>query len=209
MEAFRDKTTEPGPRVAALTELVIAYRDNRQTEEAMAVAKQLQTEFQDSTVNAWVERALYDLQTLMPGMPAPAFRAFTVEGDSISLATFRGRPVLLEFYAPGSEFERELPARNAFYRAEVEGADRFEIVSFSLQPDPDLNAAFFEGRDLPGIHVFLLEGAGSDVIQAYNVSLLPTRFLIDAEGRIVGKYVRDNALQAFQDALTVSLRRPS
>ncbi|MEZ4700417.1 MAG: TlpA disulfide reductase family protein [Rhodothermales bacterium] len=209
MKSFLDRVTEPGPRVAVMTELVIAYRDNLQVDDAVALAEQVKTEFQDSTVGAWADRALYDLQKLMPGMPAPDFRAVTITGDTVSLASFRGRPLLIEFYAPGQAFARELGARNAFYRADVEGADRFEILSFSLQPDQDLNAAFFEDRDIPGVHVFLTDGGAAPVVAAYNINLLPTRFLIDAEGKIVGKYVRDNAVQAFQDALSVSMRRPS
>ncbi len=209
MQGFLERVTDPGPRVAVLTELIIAYRDNLQADEAIALANQMKTEFQDSTVNVWADRALYDLQTLMPGMTAPDFQAVTTSGDTISLASFRGRPLVLEFYAPGPAFDRELNARNAFYRATVEGSDSFEIVSFSLQPDMDLNAAFFQDRDIPGIHVFLEESLEAAVVESYNINLLPTRFVIDADGLIVGKYVRDNATQAFQDALTTSLRRPS
>jgi Redoxin len=209
MQGFLERVTDPGPRVAVLTELIIAYRDNLQVDEAVAMAEQMKTEFQDSSVTAWADRALYDLQNLMPGMAAPDFQAVTTAGDTISLASFRGRALLLEFYAPGPAFERELNIRNAFYRATVEGADRFEMVSFSLQPDSDLNAAFFQGRDIPGIHVFLEQSLDAEIVDRYNINLLPTRFVIDADGVIVGKYVRENATQAFQDALTVSLRRPS
>ncbi len=209
MQGFLERATDPGPRVAVLTELIIAYRDNLQVNEAVAMAEQMKTEFQDSTVTAWADRALYDLQNLMPGMPAPDFRVVTTAGDTISLASFRGRVLLVEFYAPGPAFERELNVRNAFYRATVEGAERFEMVSFSLQPDIDMNQAFFLDRDIPGIHVFLEESLDAEVVDRYNINLLPTRFVIDADGVLVGKYVRDNATQAFQDALTVSLRRPS
>ncbi|MDZ4700719.1 MAG: TlpA disulfide reductase family protein [Rhodothermales bacterium] len=209
MQGFLERATDPGPRVAVLTELIIAYRDNLQVDEAVTLAQQMKVEFQDSSVTAWADRALYDLQNLMPGMAAPDFQAVTTAGDTISLASFRGRALLLEFYAPGPAFERELNVRNAFYRATVEGADRFEMVSFSLQPDRDLNAAFFQDRDIPGIHVFLEESLDAAIVEHYNINLLPTRFVIDADGVLVGKYVRDNATQAFQDALTVSLRRPS
>jgi hypothetical protein len=45
------------------------------------------------------EALLFEVENLRPGLPAPEFTARTLDGTDISLADFRGRPVLLVFWA--------------------------------------------------------------------------------------------------------------
>ena len=199
------KTSEPAVQAMLQSEIVLAYRDSRQTEKALDAVRKLKLEYAtDSTWIRWADRAMYDLENLMPGMEAPPFSAVDTEGKSVNLERFGGKPLVLEFYAPGPDYERELNARNAFYRADEEGP-QFEILSISLQPDTLLNEAFFDGRDLPGTHVFLPDGPDAPLLNSYNVYLLPTRFLIDAQGKIVGKFVLENGPNAYREALTLAL----
>ena len=207
LEELQAKATDPAARAALQSELVLAYRDAGQTDRALDAARRLKMEYAvDSTWIRWADRAIYDLEHLMPGMDAPPFQLTDTEGRPVNLDRFKGTYTVLEFYLPGPDFERQLNARNAFYRADKD-ASRFEILSVSLQPDTLLNQAFFEGRDLPGVHVFLPEGPLAPIVRDYNVYLLPTRFLIDPEGKIAGKYVLENGTNAYQDALTLALGR--
>lgn len=45
------------------------------------------------------EALLFEVKSLRPGLPAPGFTARTLDGAEISLTDFRGRPVLLVFWA--------------------------------------------------------------------------------------------------------------
>ncbi len=203
VEELKAKVTDEDVLAAIQTELVLAYRDNNQNEEALQAARDLKMQYAtDSSWIRWADRAIFDLENLRPGMSAPEFNLVDVEGRAVTMGDFAGKYLVLEFYAPGPEFAAQLTPRNAFYRADEEPP--FEILSISLQPDPELNEAFFDGRDIPGRHVFMEEGVTAPVVKAYNVYLLPTRFLIDPEGKLVGKYVLNNALTIFQDALVLS-----
>ena len=209
LEEMKAASTEPANLAMLQSELVLAYRDGQQAEQALDAARQLKLEYAvDSTWIDWADRAIFDLENLMPGMAAPAIQATDTEGQPVSLDRFKGTYLVVEFYAPGADFERQLSARNAFYRADAD-EQSFEILSISLQPDTLLNEAFFDGRDLPGVHVFLPEGPMDPILDAYNVYLVPTRFLIDPDGMIAGKYVLENGTRAFQDALTLSMNRQS
>lgn len=209
VETMRDKISEPDILAAAQSELVLAYRDNDEINKALDAARELKMNFAtDSAWIRWADRAIYDLETLMPGMEAPAFSLVDTEGKTVTLDAFSGQYLVIEFYAPGPEFEQQLTGRNAFYRADKDGAS-FEILSISLQPDELMNEAFFDGRDIPGRHVFLAEGPEAEIIKTYNVYLLPTRFVIGPDGKIIGKYVLENSGNAFQDALTLSLSASS
>lgn len=209
VETMRDKVTDPDILASAQSELVLAYRDNNEIDKALDAARELKMTFAtDSSWIRWADRAIYDLETLMPGMQAPAFSLVDNEGQTLTLDSFAGQYLVVEFYAPGPEFEQQLNGRNAFYRADKDGAS-FEILSISLQPDPQMNEAFFDGRDIPGRHVFLEDGPEAEIVKSYNVYLLPTRFVIGPDSKIIGKYVLENSGNAFQDALTLSLSTSS
>ena len=204
VESIKEKVTDEEILAVVQSELVLAYRDNNENEAALSAARELKMQHAtDSSWIRWADRAIFDLENLRPGMEAPAFSLVDSDGQAVSLESFDGRYVVLEFYAPGAEFANQLSARNAFYRADKESTS-FDILSVSLQPDSLLNEAFFDGRDLPGRHVFLEDGPDAKIVKDYNVYRLPTRYLIDPEGKFVAKYVLGNALNAFQDALVLS-----
>ncbi len=187
LRTFRAAAPNDAARAALQAEVVRAHLDSLDAEAALAAARTLRTRYPDTGWGAWARRAEYEVKHLLPGRPAPAFEVVTVAGDTLALADLRGRPVVLEFYRPGDRaFERQLPARRALYEA-TRPLD-LALVSVSLEPDTLLSEAFFEGRDLPGTHVIAPGGLDDDLVQTCNLGTVPTRFLLDRDGRIVGKY---------------------
>ena len=202
VEEMKATVTNPDNLAMMQSELVLAFRDNMQTQEAIDAARSLKMEYAtDTTWIDWADNAIYDLENLSPGMPVPAFEFVDVDGTATTAASFAGRYFILEFYVPGREFEQELFLRNQAYRTNGD-APAFDLLSMSLQPDTLLNEAFFDGRDIPGRHVFVPRDMAEGIVQTYNIHQLPTRFLVDPEGNIVGKYVLGNGLVAFQEAIT-------
>jgi tetratricopeptide (TPR) repeat protein len=53
----------------------------------------------DSPPGRQAERQLYELLRLGPGQPAPAFSATATDGSRISLAGYRGKPVVIVFWS--------------------------------------------------------------------------------------------------------------
>ncbi len=185
---FQARAVNDQQRAQLQSELVLAHLDSLQHDEALAAAHALTDTYPNTDWTDWAARAIYELENLLPGMMAPSFTATTNEGDTVVLDSLRGRLVLLEFYVPQDPvFQREVRERNALYEAVGEAA--LAIVSVSAEPDTLLNEAFLEGRDVPGFHVFAPEGLDNRVARSYNINVLPTRYLIDGEGKIVGKYV--------------------
>lgn len=199
IDDFRARATSDVQRAELQAALVRTYADSLMSEEALAAAAELRETYPDTDWAAWADRASYEIETLMPGMPAPDFTLRTLDGDTLSLAGMKGRPVLLEFYQPGNElFVQQIPTRNALY--EVTRPDSVAFVSVSVQPDSALTQAFFDGRSLPGRHAIAPGGEDDTIVSTYNVGAVPTRYLIDADGNIVEKYV-GSAFFALQDDL--------
>ncbi len=110
--------------------------------------------------------------------PAPDFTLEDLEGQRVSLADFRGRPVILNFWASWCgpckvEFPLFQQARN---RHSAEG---LEIVGVIHDDSAEAAAAFVEaeGSEWPA-----LLDPDDRVWTAYGGLGLPTSFFIDREG---------------------------
>ena len=184
LNSFAQRALEDEHRAELLSEMVLAHLENEETDLALAAAEQLETEFEESQWADWAGRAAYEIRYLLPGMQAPSLIARDTAGVEVNLGDYAGRYVVIEFYRPeDSIYQRELEGRNQLI-ADY-GHDRIEIISISLQPDTLVNEAFFEEREVPGVHIY----GTSNLARTYNVNVLPTRYLIDPEGRVVDKYV--------------------
>ncbi len=185
--ADRVPSTDTTLTAALEVERIRALAEEGRREPALNAARALAANRPGTSWAQWAERIQYDLETLSAGMPAPPFTLTDVQGRTFSLDSLQGRLVLLEFYDPeDTGFQQELPQRNAL----VEAGQSLGLVtvSVSVQPDTTINAAFYEGRQFPGIGVIASGGMSSPVVKKYNVSTLPRRFLIGPGGQILGVY---------------------
>lgn len=188
LNQFISEAETPEQRAALQAEVVRTRIDSVQRQEALAAARALKSQHAQSEWAAWADRAIYEIENLLPGQPAPGFTAQTVSGRTLALDSLRGRPIVLEFYRPESDiFQQQLSMRNALY--EATRTDSLAFVSISLEPDTLLNEAFFEGRSIPGTHIIASDSSDESLTELYNIATTPTRYLIDPNGDIVGKYV--------------------
>jgi len=186
---------------------VRAFIDSLQAKAALSAAQSLKNQYPNTQWAEWADRAMYEVNNLLPGTEAPGLRARTVDGDSVSLRDLRGRPVVLEYFRPGNDlYTRQLSARNELYRSTR--ADSVAFVSISVDPDTLVHRAFAEGRTFPGHAVIAPEGLEDPLATTYNVADVPSRVLIDAEGQIVGRYP-GTAFLSLQEDLARLLRGTS
>lgn len=188
VEAAQARVDDPQTQAALQAIIVTARTDSSQEGLAIEAAQELQA-MDVEPWNEWAEQALYELENLQRGMLAPTFAASTREGDLFDLGSQRGNVVVLEFYAPGNQiFRSEFGARAGLAQAYADEPVTF--VSISLQPDTTLNEVLFEeGLDFPGIHIFAPEGPDAEVAQKYAIRGVPTRVVIDPDGRLVARYL--------------------
>ena len=196
-----DRAIEPEQSAELQAELVVAHMDSLDYVLARELARKMQNIYAETAWVTWAERALYELDNLLPGMAAPPFTVRTVEGDSLHLEGLRGKPVVLEFFQPqDAVYQREYEGRNSL----LAESDAIHVVSISLEPDTLINEALFEERDARGTFVYAQHRFATDVARQYNVNVLPTRFLIDGSGNLVGKYVGGAMAALREDALALA-----
>ncbi len=139
--------------------------------------------------------ALYELDTLAVGMPAPGFEAKDIHGGAISLAALRGKVVLLDFWATWcGPCIGELPSLIALHER-FEGPD-FALVGISLDEDGIALVDFLEEEDMPWPQVCDLGGFEGEVPRLYNVRGIPHTVLVGPDGRILARDLRGDELAA-------------
>lgn len=188
VKSYIDASVTTEDRAALQAELVRTHLDSLAQEQAVKAAQVLKQEYPDSPWATWADRAEYEANNLMPGMAAPNFTALTAAERSFDLKKLKGQVVVLEFWAPQSaRYRRQLPQANQLYQQIKQQGG--EWVAVNMEADPELYEVFKDGRTLPGIQINNGSGAEGGLAKLYNLSTLPTRFLIDREGNLVGKYV--------------------
>lgn len=133
--------------------------------------------------------------------PAPEFALRTLEGDTVTLASLRGKVVLLNFWAtwcPPCRVEMPWFERLARERA----ADGFVVVGASMdRGTPDVLRWFVDEKRI----TYPVGVASNAMARAYGGNRgLPTSFLIDRQGRIrhtVTGIFAEPALRAAVDRL--------
>lgn len=117
---------------------------------------------------------------LKVGDAAPDFSLQDLNGETVKLSQFRGRPILINFWATWcGPCRLEMPEIEAAYRAYREQG--FIVLAVDVQEPPEDVRAFVDELGLS--FVPLLDAAGA-VFDLYQVRALPTSYFIDRQGRI-------------------------
>jgi len=113
------------------------------------------------------------------------FALDALDGRRVSLSSFRGKVVLLSFWATWcAPCQIEMPAMQALY--EKMKPKGFEVVAVDIQEDRATVAAFLKKR---GYTFPVLLDTTGDIAASYGVNAIPTNFVIDRAGRILAKAV--------------------
>ncbi len=130
---------------------------------------------------------------LAPGSAAPAFDLRTPEGKKLSLASLRGKTVLLELFATWCPhcaaeaphlkalYGKLSPKHYAFVAVNGDGEDPASVLAYHIYFDLPF-PALLDPSSSPGS--FSHPGSSGPISKAYKLKAFPTFYVIDRHGKI-------------------------
>ena len=127
---------------------------------------------------------LLDELPLEVDQPAPDFFLRTLNGRSVRLSDYRGKTVVLNFWASWCPpCRREMPDFQTLWEERgPSGPDDLVILAVNLLPEDTIAAAEGFVDEFGLTFPILLDTSRGEVAQRYGVQALPATFFIDRDG---------------------------
>lgn len=163
----------------------------KEVEEVVAL---LDKSVLDTKFGKLAQDRLATLRGTTIGYPAINFTQNTPEGKPVKLSDYKGKYVLVDFWASWcGPCRAENPNVVAAYQKYKDKGFTVLGVSFDQNKDAWLKA--IEKDQLTWVHVSDLKGWGNEVGRIYSITSIPQNLLIDKDGKIVDKNLRGAALE--------------
>jgi peroxiredoxin len=147
-----------------------------------------------------------DFRPLEIGDTAPAYSALTMQGDTISLRSLRGQPVLLNVWATWCiPCRQEMPAIEQLHAGFADSG--LKVIAVSVD-EAGSNADVRQFIKTFGLTFTVARDPDKRVSQTFRTIGVPETFLIDRNGRIARRWIGefDAASEAVKTAVREALR---
>jgi len=174
-----------------------ALADNMGSQATLPQLKELYAvlspAIRNSTAGKSYAASIVRMEKTAIGSPAPDFVENDVNGQPVSLKNYKGKYVLLDFWASWcgpcrKENPNVLKAYNKYK------GKNFIVIGVSLDQTKEPWLAAIKKDGLPWIHISGLKGFDDPVARLYEVHAIPVNYLIDPDGKIIATSLRDVAL---------------
>lgn len=181
------------------------YQSMMQTEEVESLMASLSDQARKYTPFKEIQKEIDAVLAVQPGKPAPDFIRTDINGNTVKLSDFKGKVVLLDFWATWCKPCRaSMPHVKALYK-KYKNKGLVVICSADNDSDPDVWKQVIE-QDGLGEFIHVLRGLktnedgtfdkSDDMDDKYAIHTIPQKFLINKDGVLIGVKLDDEQLEA-------------
>jgi thiol-disulfide isomerase/thioredoxin len=194
--------------------LYLEVLDN--TDKGSALVQQVKQDYPDTQTGKNADKILDQIKqqaeakkiqsSLVPGVRFPDFDEKDLNGKPLSIANYKGKVVLLDFWATWcGPCVAELP--NVLKTYEKHHAAGLEIIGISLDRENDKEKliSFTKENKMPWQQYFDGLFWQNKLAAKYGITSIPATYLLDGEGKIIAKNLRGDALET---AVAKALEKP-
>ena len=118
------------------------------------------------------------------GKPVPDFSATDLDSKPISLQQYRGKVVLLDFWAVWNGFciGDILNVKRVYDTYKNQG---FDVIGVSLDTDETKLRNYLKENDIPWRQIYSGQERQCPLVKQYDVKSIPARWLIDRDGTLI------------------------
>lgn len=150
-------------------------------------------------ISVLVALAIFNSSPLSDGLEyaemPPEIQLETVEGAPVSLSSLEGKVVLVKFWASWCKTCRNANCDVYLPMYEKYRDQGFEIFAVSLDTKPDTWKDYVEEENLCWIQVCDFQGFESPICECYDVTKVPTTYLLDRDLKVVAKDPSEEELE--------------
>lgn len=134
------------------------------------------------------------------GQPPQDFTVTLTSGSTFTLSEQKGKVILLDFWSTSCPpCIEEIPNIRTIYQKNKENG--FDIISISLDENKQKLADFLSKQPMPWNTVFSGNGWDDDIAKLYEISSIPSVYLLDKKGILRYFDVRGNDLKTAVEKL--------
>ncbi|MEX1212754.1 MAG: hypothetical protein WEA36_07910 [Balneolaceae bacterium] len=188
LDSLRGKSPdEEFHRQLSMTRVKLLYDSSRVDQARQEFAEFKRTYAGREDTDAWVERIEDDLTRLAPGSDIPDFSIETVDGQTLSRELKMGSPYILEFTRFDNplyqdQFERNVAIHHIYKNYGI------DFITIPFGANEIVLNAFFEERTRLWPVAVPSSFEATDLVEQFNINVIPTRILVDRHGHVVRKY---------------------
>ena len=154
----------------------------------------LDTAIKSSTMGKYIAQQIAEGKVNGAGTLLPDFSQPDTSGVPVSLSSLRGNYVLVDFWAswcgPCRQENPNLVAAYNKYKSK-----KFTVLGVSLDKTKQAWIDAIQMDALTWSHISDLQGWSNSVAQQFQIFSIPQNFLIDPDGKVIGKNLRGAALE--------------